>query len=380
MAPRAQAYPWMIRHGYTGCVACHADPSGGGLLTPYGRAQSELLMSSRYGHAPAEEEEASRFSGPLFGVVTPPDALLVGGWLRSGYIWNTADGKLVDRRFLLMRADLGAQVKVGHFRANGTLGIASAGSRAQSQQASLSSSADGANLISREHWLGVDLADDTVLLRAGRLNLPFGLRNIEHTSWVRSETRTDYNQGQQHGVAVAYNSAAFRTEGMLIAGNYQLHPDAYRERGLTGFAELALGEHNAVGASVLVTRANADVATSKETFRQAHGVFARLSFWRPLVFLAEADALVTSTSGAGTAVGYTGLLQADYEVVRGVHLALTGEGLRRPKSGAVGGVGGWATVSWFFLPHFDARLDVVRRSGLGAPDTMTYLAQLQGYL
>ena len=375
----AQAYPWMNRHGYTGCVTCHADPSGGGLLTPYGRAQSELLLSSRYGNADSDAEP-SRLSEPFFGAVTIPDELLIGGWLRSGYIWNTSDGHLVDRRLLLMRADLGAQIKVGHFRANGTLGIASPDSRALSQEAALTGSADHVNLVSREHWLGVGLADDTVLVRAGRLNLPFGLRNIEHTSWVRSETRTDFNQAQQHGVAVAYNSSAFRTEGMLIAGNFQLRPDAYRERGFSGYAELAVSERNAVGASVLVTHADADIANSKATFRQAHGVFARLSLWAPLVFLAEADGLVTSTDGAGTSVGYVGLLQADYEVVRGVHLALTGEGLRRPKPGSDFGAGGWTTVSWFFLPHFDARVDVVRRSGLGTPDTMTYLVQIQGYL
>ena len=30
----ARAYPWMIRHGYTGCTPCHTDPSGGaGALT-----------------------------------------------------------------------------------------------------------------------------------------------------------------------------------------------------------------------------------------------------------------------------------------------------------------------------------------------------------
>ena len=27
---RASAYAWMVRHDYTGCNQCHADPSGGG--------------------------------------------------------------------------------------------------------------------------------------------------------------------------------------------------------------------------------------------------------------------------------------------------------------------------------------------------------------
>src|SRR5450432_266749 len=46
---RAHAYSWMIKHGYSGCPVCHADPSGGELLTAYGRAQSDLLLRMRYG-------------------------------------------------------------------------------------------------------------------------------------------------------------------------------------------------------------------------------------------------------------------------------------------------------------------------------------------
>ena len=35
LAPaRAEAYTWMIRHAYNGCGVCHADPSGGEVLTP----------------------------------------------------------------------------------------------------------------------------------------------------------------------------------------------------------------------------------------------------------------------------------------------------------------------------------------------------------
>ena len=53
----AQAYPWMIRHDYTGCGVCHVDPSGAGLLTDYGRAQSVLLMQMNYG-SPFTGDEA----------------------------------------------------------------------------------------------------------------------------------------------------------------------------------------------------------------------------------------------------------------------------------------------------------------------------------
>src|SRR5579863_6263682 len=81
IASPAQAYPWMIRHGYTGCTPCHADPSGGaGVLTAYGRAQSDLLLRSRYGNT---SEEADATSGLLFGLVQPAEGLRLGGDFRE---------------------------------------------------------------------------------------------------------------------------------------------------------------------------------------------------------------------------------------------------------------------------------------------------------
>src|SRR5580700_3676575 len=75
-AQRASAYPWMIRHEYQGCVPCHADPSGAGLLTEYGRAMAENVMRTRYGSPPTDEPPVyARF---LFGIPTP-DWLLLGG-------------------------------------------------------------------------------------------------------------------------------------------------------------------------------------------------------------------------------------------------------------------------------------------------------------
>jgi hypothetical protein len=54
----AYAYPWMARHEYFGCATCHSDPSGGGLLTRYGRAQDELLLTMRYSGSGEEGSQA----------------------------------------------------------------------------------------------------------------------------------------------------------------------------------------------------------------------------------------------------------------------------------------------------------------------------------
>jgi hypothetical protein len=364
----AGAYPTMIRHGYTQCATCHTDPSGGTLLNAYGRAQSELLLSSRWG-AP-DDQDASPRSQFLLGAVPEPRQTVLGGWLRNGYIWNVAGGKLVDHRALQMRADLAAEVRIGPLRAAGELGYSNSGT----PLASVTRNEDGANLVSREHWIGLAFASDAGLVRGGRINLPFGLRNLEHVSFVRTATQTDLNQDQQDGIAVAFATDRWRAEAMAILGNYLLRPDAFRERGLAAYVEATLSPRLALGLSALATRADAALDTKAPTFRQAYGATARVAPWTPLVLSAEVDALITSTLGSSVRVGQAGWLQADLEVLRGVHVVSAVEDLRSPVGGSVQ-FGFWGGLAWFVMPHLDVRADWIRRS-----EVDTYLIQLNGYL
>src|SRR5262249_29767549 len=82
------------------------------------------------------------------------------------------------------------------------------------------------NLISRNFFIGYDLSD-AFLLRAGRLNLPFGIRMPEHTMWVRDATRTSREAQQQWGAALDYSAGRLRGQLMGIAGNYQVSPDKF---------------------------------------------------------------------------------------------------------------------------------------------------------
>lgn len=374
----ASAYGWMIRHDYSGCATCHADPSGSGLLTEYGRAQSALLLSTQYGKA-GEATEPGRFKDFAFGVPTP-SWLTLGAWARYGYLANSAGGKFVDKRFLQMRGDLAAQFKWKAFRANGSLGYAAADSASQSQRAWVTSYQGKANLVSREYWVGADLSEQkTMLLRGGRMNVPFGLRNVEHTSWVRSETRTDINQSQQVGASFAYGDDRWRSEAMVIAGNFQIRPDDYRERGYSGYAEYQIRPRYTLGASSLVTHAQLDLVQRQPLWRQAHGLFTRIAPWRPLVLTAEANALISSPSGTNTRLGYVAFAQGDYEPIQGLHVVLTVESTMQPVAGVSPRFGEWVGLWWFPLPHFDVRFDVIHRHGDGS-ETMTYLVQGQIYL
>jgi hypothetical protein len=406
----ASAYPWMIRHEYQGCVPCHADPSGAGLLTEYGRAMGENILRSRYGSPPPDEPATySRF---LFGVPLP-DWLLLGGSLRDGVQMMKNPGSPVRAQFLEMETDLKAQVTFSRFRAYGSLGWMYQGA----QTAQLTHNVDPSsctlfgvggnpaclgNMVSREHWIGVDLGEDKQwLLRAGRIDLPFGIRFDEHDLLVRTSsipggTRTNINDSQQYGVAAAYSSERVRGELMAIAGNYLINPDAYRERGYAGFVELSLKQWASLGVSSMVTYAQTDFQMSTpHTIRQLHGVFSRLAPVRPLVILAEADAYIitsdaTTTGGGGTSPGMVGALQADIEPTQGLHLVVTGETWLQSNIPATTGLapaggsltqmfGVWTGVLWFFAPHADMRFDFVL-STLNGSASYFALPQLHLYL
>jgi hypothetical protein len=368
----AEAYAWMIRHDYTGCNQCHADPAGGGLLTEYGRAQSDFLLRMRYG-AP-ESYEPPRSAEFLFGVMKLPENLLLGGGVRFARLATRTNGADASRLFF-MQADLAGQLAIERVKVNGSIGYAERGAL----RAALTHD-DQKNLVSRVHWVGIDIgADRNWQLRAGRMNMPFGIRAVEHTLWVRSSTRTDINESQQHGVSLAYNGTDLRGEIMLIAGNFQLAPDAFRERGYSGYVEYAASPHAAFGVSSLVARADKDYQSQQTLVRQAHGVFGRYTPARPLVLLAEANFLAAAEEGAAT-TGLVGMLQADVEVTQGLHLIGTTEALKAPRaSGTSAGL--WGSVVWFFLPHFDTRLDLMWHSSpSSSAETTTLLAQLHAFL
>ncbi len=374
-APRADAYAWMVRHEYVGCNQCHADPSGGGLLTAYGRAQGELLLRSRYG---SSEEEPGPQAGFLFGAVNLPESVLLGGGFRALRMWTFSRGESRAEN-LWMQSDLQGQVSFDRVRVNASIGYVHEGAQA----AAITHNATD-NLVSRTHWVGVDLgADREWLLRAGRMNLPFGIRFLEHTLRVRRTTRTSINDHQQHGLALAYNGGRVRGEIMGVLGNFQMHPDMYRSRGAVGYVEFAPLDRLALGVSALALHADRDLDLSSAAWRQAYALSIRYVPARPVVLLGEGDVLVQSASNGRGDTGYAGVLQADWEIVQGVHALVAAELENTAPSSNSTTYVVWGSANWFFAPHTDARVDLTQQSiGAGSErvDATAILAQLHLFL
>jgi hypothetical protein len=318
----------MIRHGFAECGGCHVDPMGGETLTGMGRVMGESLLAQHW--AEPLPSDRAKFA---FGV-TEPDGFF------------------------------------GRFSLGISLGLSRASRDYEhSSKARLVGDVQGEGvlLVSRNHWLAYS-PTESLLLRAGRLNLPFGLRLPEHTAWIRSETLTDRESDQLDGAAIAYAAGPFRGELFVAVGNLQAWEPAFQARGYSAYAELLVLRRLALGASSMLLRSPRELEVDHgPVSRQAHGLTARYSPWTPFVLLAEADVL--KNTGAGW--GYVAMATLDVEPVRGLHLSVAREWLDRGESDVGGGPvsgrgrsrdGTWWTIDWFFAPHLEARIDLVQRA------------------
>lgn len=369
---QAQAYPWLLRHEYVQCSACHHDPSGAGPTTQYGRdaGREAVYMGGAEG-----DSSTSNF---LYGAVKTPSWLELGGDVRLMSLGSKSRGVPGTQRLIWMQLDGDASLKLGDFVAVGALGYAPEGALG----ASLTRSTDN-NLVSRQHWVGYQLpVSTTMLVRAGRMNLPFGIRTIEHTLWARKLTRTNINDEQQYGASFYFGTNMLRGELMGIAGSLQLRPDEYRERGYSAYVEAELFSGAALGVSSLITHRDRDTVTLEETWRQVHGGFARWATpYQPLVLLTEWDYVFESSRNQFYKRGLVSYLQADWEPIRGMHVMATGEANKVGSRERRWSYGGWLSYAWFPAPHFDVRLDGIYQSlGSSAGRSGVYTLLLQGHI
>ena len=91
------------------------------------------------------------------------------------------------------------------------------------------------------------MADQKLYVLGGTANLPFGLRNVEHNSFVRAATRTDTNSSQQYGGELVWDGPSVRAAVMGIAGNFLIQDAAYREHGYSGYVEVAFSNSFTLG-------------------------------------------------------------------------------------------------------------------------------------
>jgi hypothetical protein len=368
-AGTAAAYPqWQFSTGATRCNQCHFAPGGGGPLNGFGRD--------------AVGEELSSIEGDgafLHGKVELPSRLAVGGDLRGALLAHDAqdpDGGTLAA--FPMQLELNARVAPGA----GFSLFASVGLRGQVRDGDAPVPTQNfqptytSRLVSREHHVTWQPAAQGAYLRAGRFYAPFGLRLVEHVTFVRRDL--GFNQLEE----------SYNLSGGWLEDAWELHLTAFapdvlrhignREAGFAGYFERRLWDSR--GSLAGQTR----LAFGPGMTRVIGGVVGK--YWieraRTMV-LAEVNG-VRQIFDDAVVPGRTQLVAAGGVSVlpaRGVMITLLGERNHEDievRDAAWNGVN--AFLNWFPYPHLELQLASRLLLPTGGTSTKTMMLQLHYFL
>ncbi len=319
---QAHAFPELARHGYVNCTACHVSPSGGGVLTPYGRGISADLLSTW-----SQEGEADF----LYSAVKSPKWLDLGGDVRSVEIYRNTP-QVSDSRFLFMQGDLEAAATYKSFIADFSLGYYMS------------------EIQTRRFFLGYRPIDE-FSLRFGKFRQAYGLMDPNHTTAIHrglgwDEGTETYNLetawlGENWNAYLTLNFGPENSDRLLIQD---------KEKGAAFRLSVPFFDRYQAGISYFH-------GISELADRDVFGPFGILGFTKQFFLLTEFDFQATHGSSFPNTSGIVTWNKLDYEFIQGLHAYLTYE-LRRlsfDNSGAQSSA--WGVGSQFFpRPHFEADL------------------------
>ncbi len=280
---QALGYAELVRKGYVNCTSCHHSPTGGGVLTSYGRALSADEIS-----AWASEGE----SDFAYGAFAVPEGVDLGGDLRVVQTYRDTP-RAREGRFILMQADLEAALTKGPLKGVGTVGV----------------DFDG-QPISRRHYFLASLSDEAAV-RVGRFSPAFGVNVPDHVIVTR------------RGLGWDQNSETYNVEGSWIGEGLNLYATGVfgrpgLEKGAAASMAVPLAEGRfKVGSSYFY-------GTLSGSTRHVFGPHAVLAFSPEWVLLSELDAQLEQ-SGGSTTRGLAAYHRLSYEFSKGWHAVATQE-------------------------------------------------------
>jgi hypothetical protein len=299
-ASRAAAEPIFLSRQYTRCTNCHYSPTGGGLLTPYGRSLSrEELSTFGASHGAASPSREQDFLFGALGKGLGP--VSVGLDLLPAHLSVDAAGYSSSRDFL-MNAALAAGLQYRKWTFYGQVGRQPRGEETR--------------VTSFEHWI-LYQADKGVGVRVGRFLPAYGVRLADHTAFTRATLGFD-NNDQIYGLELSYKSDRHLVQVAAGPGRAEslVNDDGQGAFTATGRWQFDLRPRTVLVASGAFRDASDLVPRGGSTgLALGFAPTSRLTLWT------EAD--VRFREGSQGEPSYSLFGQAAYEVVRGVWLELS---------------------------------------------------------
>ena len=307
----AWAFPELTRHGYTYCTACHVSPTGGGILSPYGRELSRELVSTW-----GQEGEQRPFQGWINTASWEPE-FLVGGDVRLIQIY--ADNRQVRMgRLFLMQAEVEAAYRPGKWTFAGTFGYVD-------------------EIGTHRFFAGVSLTEE-ISIRAGQFYPQFGLNLPEHVFGTRAAMGFDEGQETRN---IEFNWSA-ENWSVVATGALAQSDGKARTQGRKGHGVLTVSRALGTASRVGVSSMHGSVDSIDFKAMAFHGV---LGFTPEFFLMTELDWQwrKSATSSSRTTARFAKL---GYEVHKGLVPYLLHDG-----TGSSNGWGGG--LQWFPRPHFE---------------------------
>ena len=309
LASPVWAEPTFLAKQYTRCTACHYSPTGGGLLTPYGRFLShrELSTTGASDSVPSGADDDPRGEqaflygalghalGPVnFGLDLRPSHLRIG--FPGGH----------EGLNLLMNLDLTAAIEKNGWTAFGTVGREPPNAAVRNGR-----TLPDSTFISYEHWLSYQ-TDSGLRIRAGRFLPAYGVRFPDHTTYTRTYLDLDRND-QVYGAEISATMGSSLVQVMVSPGKAEaiLHDLTHRGFSTAGRWQLDLAPRATVVGSGFYRHAT-DADPQSGAVGGAFGLAptSRVSLWT------EVDANLQTRAGGG--VSWLVAHETSVEIYRGI--------------------------------------------------------------
>lgn len=322
----AHAFPENVRHGYASCSSCHVSPTGGGVLTEYGRKASEDFLTTW-----GREGE----NGFLWNAVQLPSNVAAGANVRHISYKRDLDGVRTEKRFI-MQVEGEVAVKLG-------------------SKVWVDFSRGGYNKFEQTQRAYVLVApNDNLFIRAGKFFVPYGIYEADHTTITRREL--GFDQGMETiNAEIGLQSEAGEIIGDVILGDSKtgdasIDPRS-KDRGVMIRAASYYGGKSQFGFNLLST-------TGDFVDRNAFGAFAITGLGERFLYLGEVDfeqkKLVSSLSGRKQNSALLSHQRVSFEATRGLHVSANWDSLLPLKSDLH--TRQWSAgpgIQWFPRPHFE---------------------------
>jgi hypothetical protein len=375
LAPRpAQAYPqWQFSSGTSRCNQCHFSPAGTGLVTNYGRDAVGEELSSLEGNGAF-----------LHGAVDLPSWLALGADLRGMYLRNdNGNPEGPESAVFPMQAD--AYVRFAFLESFSLSLTGGVRGRVRGPLFSLADypdsgfgannfqSTSGSRFVSREHYVMWRSGALGPYVRAGRFFAPYGLRLVEHTTYVRRDTG-QYLLQEGYGISAG-----------AVQNEWEVHvtaflPDILRQYGGQEKGIAAMYERRLQDAVALGIQARG--GTTDDYKRYGGGAYAKgyVAAVKTLLMgevnLFHLDG--NSGSGSNQLVAYLG---PTVFPARGLWLGVYGEHVQTDiKARNTATQAGTIQLNWFPYPHFELMLLGRIQAPSQVESTKTFFVQLHYFL